>query len=67
MILIPLILGAVGVVFLVFPDWVRRYEQGMTRFIKERDEYVLTLRIMGLGFVLMSALISAMFLLGIMH
>jgi len=67
MFLTPLFLVAVGIVFPAFPDRIRRYDQRMTRLIKGRDEYVLTLRLMGLFFVVTGSFLSAMFLLGLMR
>ena len=65
--LAPLVLVAVGLVCLLLPDTVRRYDQGMTRFIKDRDEYVATVRFLGSLLALGGLAAFFMLLFGIMR
>jgi len=50
---VPLVFLIVGAVFVIWPDTIRKYDQRMTRFVKERDDYVLVLRLMGGLFIMM--------------
>jgi hypothetical protein len=52
---------------LIWPDTVRKYDQRMTRCIKDRDDYVLVTRLMG-GFVIfMGGFILILMLMGLMN
>ena len=57
--ILPLILSAVflliGASLILFPDFIRRFDQQITRYIKVKDEYNVYLKILGLGFLLFSA------------
>ena len=65
--LAPLVLVVVGLVCLLFPDTVRRYDQRMTRFIKGRDEYAATARLLGALLALGGLAAFFMLLFGIMR
>ena len=53
LIVVPLVFLIVGAVFVIWPDTIRKYDQRMVRFVKERDDYVLVLRVMGGLFIMM--------------
>ena len=65
--LAPLVLVVVGLVCLLFPDRVRRHDQGMTRSIKDPRRIVATTRALGLALMLAGLAAFFMFLFGIMR
>jgi hypothetical protein len=46
----------VGVLFLASPGMVRKYDNQLTRLIKDETQYVFTVRVYGLIFVTLSIL-----------
>jgi hypothetical protein len=55
--LAALICLAIGVVFLRWPDRVRQHDDRMTRYVKNREEYVTVLRTWGFILILGSVMI----------
>ena len=55
-----LVIGAImlliGVFSLLYPEKIRKYDTRMTRMIKNKDEYLLTVRVLGIVFVIFGAL-----------
>ena len=64
LIVVPLVFLIVGAVFVIWPDTIRKYDQRMTRFVKERDDYVLVLRLMGGLFIMMHGFLLILMLAG---
>ena len=60
----PLVFLIVGALFVIWPDTIRKYDQRMTRFVKERDDYVLVLRLMGGLFIMMHGFLLILMLAG---
>ena len=48
-----LILSA-GIICMLFPSTIRKYDTRMTRYIKDEDEYVFSMRIFGLVLTVLS-------------
>lgn len=63
---VPPVVVVIGLVLLLFPDKVRRYDQRMTRLIKDRDEYASATRLLGSIFVLLGLGFLFLFMFGLM-
>jgi hypothetical protein len=67
MIVVPILFILVGVALIVWPDTVRKYDQGLTRVVKTRDEYVWVIRMLGGFFVFFGVTSLVLLLLGVME
>ena len=67
MIVVPILFILVGVALIVWPGKVRKYDQGMTRIVKTREEYVWVTRMLGGLFVFLGATSLVLLLLGVME
>jgi len=46
-ILFLIVFFLVGIIFIIFPEHVKKYDQRMTLYIKDPDEYLLAARVFG--------------------
>lgn len=53
--IVLIILIIVGVVLIKFPQGIRKYDRGLTRYIKSEQEYSSALRWLGIIFILFSS------------
>ena len=53
-IVVSFFLAGAGAFCAIFPRTVRKYDTRMTRWIKDEDDYVLTCRVFGLVFLVIS-------------
>jgi len=43
-----------GIICLLLPAWLRKYDTRMTRYIKDKEEYVFTMRFFGLVLIILA-------------
>jgi len=55
--ILTVVFFVIGLINLLFPDFVRKYDKQLTRYIKNKDDYNLSIRLFGV----LSLLISASF------
>ncbi len=63
--ILSLIFLLAGIFFLVSPQTVRKYDNRMTRFIKNEDEYIFTIKIFGIIAVMIALIIGLFFIFGL--
>lgn len=66
-ILFLLIFFFVGIIFIIFPRFVRKYDQRMTRYIKDPDEYIVATRVLGIIIVFLALSFGFMSFIGGLH
>jgi len=49
-----LVILSAGVICVLFPAWLRKYDTRMTRHIKDKEEYVFTMRFFGLVLIILA-------------
>ena len=66
-ILFLLVFFLVGIIFIIFPKYVKKYDQRMTRYIKDPYEYLVAARVFGIIVLLLAMSFGFMFFIGGLH
>jgi len=60
-----IILLFVGVLFYIYPQIVRKYDRRMTRFIKNEEEYIYTIKFFGIIIIFFALSAGLIFIFGL--